>query len=366
MKERQGAFPDFMIHDAMVAGWIQGVDEKNINPGSLDIAPTDEVYRIQGLPFPCPDEAVRDLLKKIGAAHHDTQFPLERGITYLARAHGTYQLPGFIYAYANPKSSSGRIRLRVRALADGVELYDSLPQGFSGEMWLSICPDEMPVMLSVGEALAQLRVCNADTRLDRTGIALMLDQYRLLWGPDGSPMSRSDVGMHDDSLILTINLHEDGWEGTQSNQILDLARRDARIGDFFRPVIRENGGVVRLRKNGFYIFRTYERVYVPPCLACEMRPLDARFGEFRSHFAGFIDPGWGALANPTLFGGGLGRPIVFEIIPYEDLVFRHRQPVARIRFEKMAEPPRTMYDELGKSNYNKPDHLLSKHFSKER
>ena len=85
MPDRRGAFPDFMIADAMSAGWITGADEKNINPGSFDVALSEEFYRVPGLPFPRPSEKISDLLEKIGATRHDHQYPLECGVTYLVR-----------------------------------------------------------------------------------------------------------------------------------------------------------------------------------------------------------------------------------------------------------------------------------------
>ena len=90
--------------------------------------------------------------------------------------------------------------------------------------------------------------------------------------------------------------------------------------------------------------------------------MDQRSGEFRSHDAGFIDPGWGYGAE----GEGRGRQLVLEVRPFEDIVFRDGQPVAKIKFETMAEMPDVQYDALGKSNYTNETAAprLSKHFLK--
>ena len=139
-----------------------------------------------------------------------------------------------------------------------------------------------------------------------------------------------------------------GYVGRPTREALDLAKiKHYSASRFFKP-LKKVGSYVYLKKNEFYILSTSESVRVPPELACEMVPMDERSGEFRSHYAGFIDPGWGWGAT----GEGQGRPLTLEVRPFEDLIVRHHQPIAKIKFEKMAELPDTVYDALP-SNYLK-------------
>ena len=113
----------------------------------------------------------------------------------------------------------------------------------------------------------------------------------------------------------------------------------------FEPVKIEDGAL-RLKRDKFYILSGAERVRIPPTLASEMVPMDERSGDFRSHYAGFLDPGWGWGQD----GEGKGRPFTLEVRPFEDLVVRPGQPIAKIRFERMSEEPHFHYDTKA-SNY---------------
>jgi dCTP deaminase len=115
---------------------------------------------------------------------------------------------------------------------------------------------------------------------------------------------------------------------------------------------------VYLKKGAFYILSTNEAVRVPPELACEMVPMDERSGEFRSHYAGFIDPGWGWGEK----GEGKGRPLTLEVRPFEDLIVRHGQPIAKIKFERVNEVPVAAYDSMGSNYIKQSGPKLAKHF----
>ncbi len=141
-----------------------------------------------------------------------------------------------------------------------------------------------------------------------------------------------------------------GYKCVTPDDILDITK----IGHynperFFMPITMREG-YLTLKKGEFYILSTREAVRVPPQLACEMAPMDERSGDFRSHYAGFIDPGWGYGKK----GEGVGRPLTLEVRPFEDLLVRHGQPVGKIKFERMIEVPETSYDALD-SNYLRQD-----------
>lgn len=366
MSNRRGALPSQMIREMMGAGFITGAFINRIRPASLDLVVTEELYRIEGSFLPRPGESVRDIVGGMGPRPYDFTLPLERGVTYLARLAETFALPASVYAYCNPKSSTGRNDVLTRVVADGVTRYDAAtPQGFHGALWVIIQPRSYPVLLPKKESLAQMRFFNADTRFDETDLQISLPRDKLLWrGREDKPFGYEELKISDNdgSLILTLDLTGEvvGWECLGESNVLDFAKRNHYLPEeFFRPLHPTNGRIA-FKAGGFYILYTRERVRVPPHLACEMVPMDARSGEFRSHYAGYVDPGWGWRKD----GDGCGRRLVLELRPFEDLLMRDNQPVAKVRFERMIEEPEGHYDALEDSHYTAefPTPRLSKHF----
>ncbi len=364
MSKGMGALPAQMIKRMVGNGMVSGLEE-NICPSSLDLRVTSEIHRVEGIFLPRPGESVRDVLRVIETSKHDFSSPLEPSGTYIAKLEESLGLPPDVYGYCNPKSSSGRINLQVKVMADGVSRYDAAaPGGFAGDLWLVMVPGSFPVRLSAGELLSQIRFFNSDTRFTNLELKFSMIEDKLLWDKSGETsfliedLQGSD---NDGSLILTIDLESEiaGWECLGEKKVLDFSRRDYEPLDFFRPLTVRNGRI-NLKKGGFYIFSTKERVRVPPYLACEMVAMDERSGNFRSHFAGFIDPGWGWGKE----GEGHGRPLVLEIIPYEDLMVRDGQPIAKVRFEHLITQPDIGYDDRTASSYNREFSTprLSKHF----
>lgn len=370
MSNRKGALPSQMIGEMIEAGFICGASRNRIRPASMDLVVTDEVYRIEGSFLPHPGEAVRDIIAgnlfaAMSVLRHDFALPLERGVTYLARLSETLVLPESVYAYCNPKSTTGRNDVLTRVVADGVTRYDAAtPAGFKGTLWVIIQPRSYPVLLQPGESLSQMRFFNADTRFDEIDLEISFERDGLLFrGREKTVFAYRDLKISDKdgSLILTLDLTGAmvGWECLGESRVFDFSERGYRPEDFFRPIHPKNGKV-QLRAGGFYILYTRERVRVPPYLACEMVAMDARSGEFRSHYAGYIDPGWGCGQK----GNGCGRRLVLELRPFEDLLMRDNQPVAKVRFERMIEEPGAHYDELDDSSYTEESSVprLSKHF----
>ena len=162
-----GTLPCQMINEMVKAGHIQNVLEQNIRPASVDLRLSEEFYRVDGVFLPRPGESVREIISKMGASLHDLNYPLERGTTYLARLEESLKLPPDIYAYCNPKSSTGRNDIHVRVIADRISRYDTVaPAGYAGELWMAVEPRSFPIKLKPGVSLSQIRFFNHDTRFD--------------------------------------------------------------------------------------------------------------------------------------------------------------------------------------------------------
>jgi len=240
----------------------------------------------------------------------------------------------------------------VRVLADGVPRYDSItPKGYSGELWVAITAKSFGVHLHEGTPLTQLRLFTGDTRFNELDLELAL-RDGLVWHPsEDKKLLYSDIVTNDqDGTVVLTALVEEGMCGYECiatpDQVIDVANIAGYDGsDFFRPV-EITDGALRLKRDKFYILSGAERVKIPPMLASEMMPMDERSGDFRSHYAGFLDPGWGW----GIDGEGKGRPFTLEVRPFEDLVVRKGQPIAKIRFERLMEAPEVHYDADPKSH----------------
>lgn len=360
---KRGALSSQAIRALIERGSVKNASLAQVRPASLDLTITTEVYRIDEVFLPKKGEAIRDLLSLSHPTPHHLSHPLERNVTYIARVRETLHLPSDIYCLCNPKSSTGRIDIQSRVIADGVPRFDTImPGGYSGEIWTLITPKSFPILLAHGESLSQLRFFNADTTLNHPDLIAAYQAHALLWTNDGLPCSLESLASDQDGLlILGIDLSMDavGWECLGSSHILDITRRSHYSPlDFFTPLSMTQGRI-RLRQGGFYILTTKERVHVPPRYACEMVPMDEKSGEFRAHYAGFIDPGWGWGHQ----GETKGRSLVLEVRPFEDIVLRDGQPISKIRFCEMQDIPDRLYDDID-SNYIHQSSIprLSKHF----
>lgn len=359
---RTGVLPKQMLRELCATGHIKGVGEQYLNPASIDLPLADEAYRLESIFLPLCGERVRDLLPLVGATPHNFDNPLEVGVPYLIRIAGTWQLPSMVYGYANPKSSIGRNGFFCRTVADRVDMYEALTgPGWAGEIWVLARPDYFPVLLAPGLAVSQVRFFDGKSFLDDLHTEMAIRQTGLLFDETGKKLSLQDTRRHADSFLLTLHVGETmGWECRGTRKILDLNKIDFyEPDDFFKP-IRVTDGKYILRKGGFYILTTRERVMVHPNLSAELRAIDPRLGEFRSHAAGYIDPGWGYGRN----GEECGRPITLEVIPQEDMLVRDGQTIARIRYEYMKEVPEVVYDAASSNYVDQRTARLSKHFKR--
>lgn len=357
-----GVLPKQMLRELCTTGYITGVGEEYLNPASIDLPLADEAYRLESIFLPLRGENVRDLLSLAGATPHNFDNPLEVGVPYLIRVAGKWKLPSMVYGYANPKSSTGRNGFFCRTVADKVDMYEALiGPGWSGETWVLARPDYFPVLLTPGLAVSQMRFFDGKSFLDDLHTELAMERTGLLFTEDGKKLSLQDTRRHADSFLLTLHVGEmTGWECRGTRKILDMSRSNFyEPDDFFKPIRVTNKKHI-LRKGGFYILTTRERIMVPPYLSAELRAIDPRLGEFRSHAAGYIDPGWGYGKS----GEECGRPITLEVIPQEDMLVRDGQTVARIRYEYMKEIPETMYDAAASNYTDQRAARLSKHFKK--
>ncbi len=330
----------------------------SVGPASIDISSTFEMYRIEKNIIPNPKQKISDILKDVGAVKHDIKNPLEKEVQYVCRV-GKINVPKNLYAFGNAKSSSGRVDLHVRLMADYTHTYDTILPG-EKEIWLHITPHSFPVICPDNTPLLQIRFFSGDSRLKVSEVKELnkqqKDKYKYfnytkanqLKDKNISWENFSDTRGHD--IVLSLNIPKNkivGYVAKHTNKVLDLSRRDYDFTDFFQPVYSKNGKI-DLIKDAFYILSTREYINIPEYLAGEMVANDPRLGEFRTHYAGFFDPGF----------AGEG---VLEVRPQENITFWHGQPMVPFRLEKMSQIPKKSY-KIGHNYYGQTGPKLAKFF----
>ncbi len=360
---KKGVLPKQQLQKLFVGGYITGIDEKYINPASIDMPLSDEAYRLESIFLPLTGEKVRDLLPLVGARRHPLSEPLEVGVPYLVRVDGSWKLPKSMRGRTNPKSSTGRLGFFCRVVADGVSEYDVVSgSGDKSEIWILARPDYFPVIISAGLAISQIRFSEGNPVLSSDNIEQQNKKDGLIFDSNKKDiLEEKEVDNKSGQILLTLHVGDGmGWECRGTRKVLDLGKEGHyNPNDFFKQ-IDQDGSEYFLRKGNFYILSTREYIMVPPNLSSELMAVDTRLGEFRSHAAGYIDPGWGYGVD----GKECGRPITLEVIPQEDMLVRDGQSIARIQYEYMKEIPETIYDSANSNYTDQHAAKLSKHFMK--
>lgn len=339
-----------------------GIPAGLIQPASLDLRLAAEGFRMPGSVLPAPGERVRDLAASLALERLDLSQPtcLGRNQVYWVRLAETFALPAHLEAYANGKSSTGRIDLATRVLTDGSPRYDRIPAGYHGELWIELIPRSFPIIAQAGVALNQAIVFHDRQVLGVRALAERHARTPLLFTADGRPAPASSL--FDGRAVMGADLERAvvGWVAKRTHRPLVLANlAQHRAQDFFEPVARPEAGLLFLEQDRFYILATSERVAVPADLACEMVPYDPTAGDFRAHYAGFFDPGWGVHDGVTT-----GAVAVLEVRPHQDdLILRHGQPICSMAYEVLQAPCRQLYGTCGNTYARQDGPRLSKHFA---
>ncbi len=306
------------------------VVDDQLQPASLDLRLGETAWRVRASFLPRPGVAVADRLPDVAMHRLDLTdgAVLERGCVYLVEIQERLALPAGVGARANPKSSTGRVDLFVRLLTDGQGAFDDVAEAYAGPLWVEIAPQTFSVLVRAGTRLNQLRLS--------AGVAPRLE-------------TRS-VG---------VDLSE-GVRGYRARRHAGLIDMDREAGhdprDFFEP-LEPRGGELLLDPGEFYILASRDLIEIPADQAAEMTPIDPAVGEFRVHYAGFFDPGFG-----TAEAGGEGSRGVLEVRSRETpFLLEHGQTVARLVYQPLTARPDRLYG-VGGSHYQRQGLRLSKHF----
>lgn len=332
-------------------------DKDQVQPASLDLRLGSVAYRVRASFLPGPDATVADRIAALKLHEIDLSAGavLERGCVYLVPLVERLALSGAVRAASNPKSSTGRLDIFTRLIVDHALRFDTVPAGYAGPLYLEISPRTFPVLARTGSRLGQMRFLTGDPWLTA-------QEHRDLHAR--TPLVDGDrpVG---EGVALSIDLKGDangglvGFRSRRHTAVVDVDEREALdVLDFWDPLYGRGRGELILDPDEFYILVSREAVVVPPDHAAEMVPFDPLVGEFRVHYAGFFDPGFGHSS-----AGGAGSRAVLEVRSHEvPFLLGHGQTIGRLIYGRMAEAPETLYGAALGSNYQAQRLKLSKHF----
>jgi dCTP deaminase len=339
--------------------------EGQIQPASLDLRLGPKAYRVRASFLPGKSRSVADMLSQLKSDEIELGGDgavLERGCFYVIPLLEGLVLPEGVSGAANPKSSTGRLDIFTRLIADGAERFDLVVSGYRGPLYAEVSPRSFSVRARAGTKLNQLRFRRHDPEAPvKTSFALsdetlagLHEQAALVDGP---------LNLRD-GVVLRVDLSEPlaagvvGYRAQKHTDVIDLERVGFyRIEDFWdRLPVRPDKRLI-LDPGDFYILASRERLQIPADLAAEMAPMDAAIGEFRVHYAGFFDPGFGRTQQ------GPGARAVLEVRSREvPFILEDGQFIGRLVYEPMLQIPEALYGDTGLSNYQGQGLKLSKHF----
>ncbi len=354
-----GVLADHQIRTMLQNGEISASEDiapGQIQPASLDLRLGQVAYRVRASFLAGRELTVADRLTQFQMHEIDLTggAVLEKGCVYVVPLLESLALPAGMTAAASAKSSIGRLDLLTRVITDhGIE-FDRVPEGYSGPLYVEICPRSFSVVAQTGQMLNQIIFRNGKTEMSDDDLRALHAETPIVSGDavisDGLGFS-VDLKPSDGNLV--------GYRAKPHTGVIDLAKLGHYDPSEYWEEVRTDNGWIILDPGAFYILVSREAIAIPPMAAAEMAPYLAMVGEFRVHYAGFFDPGFGYAE-----AGGSGSRGVLEVRCHEaPFVLEHGQIVGRLVYEHMAALPDALYGREIKSNYQGQGLKLSKHFA---
>jgi dCTP deaminase len=336
---------------------------EQIQPSSIDLRLGSESYRVRASFLASGSATITSKLEQYRLHTIDLTRPavLEKGCVYIVPLQEELALPPHISGKANPKSSTGRLDIFTRLITDEGRQFEIVPAGYRGRLYAEVVPRTFSVVVREGDRLSQLRLFQGESTPSDIMLRQLEIEESLVYLPDET---RGEANIQN-GLRLSVDLAGIdgsgviGYRARKHAPLIDLARvHYYDPEEFWDPIRSTESRSLILDPEDFYILASRERVRIPAQYAAEMVPFDATIGEFRIHYAGFFDPGFG-------YGAGdvNGTRAVLEVRSHEvPFIMEHGQIVASLVFERLLEKPRRLYGEGIGSSYQRQGLKLSKHF----
>jgi dCTP deaminase len=339
---------------------LEPIEDSQIQPASIDLRLGPVAYRVRASFLPGKDASVEERLEDLAMHKMDIANGgvLERGCVYIVPLLEGLSLRHRTSAMGNPKSSTGRLDVFTRLITDYGTEFDRVREQYKGPLYAEVSPRTFSVLVRKGSRLSQLRIRRGNPPSTDEDMRRLQLEHKVVGseiGEDdirnGVPVSVDVRGSETGGLI--------GYRAKSHSGLIDIDKvRHYDPAEFWEPVHAPRRGGLILDPAEFYILASRDPVRIPPTHAAEMIAYDTLVGEFRVHYAGFFDPGFG---HPD--AGGEGARAVLEVRSYEvPFVIEHGQVVGRLLYERLTSAPRRLYGAGLQSNYQRQGIALSKHF----
>ncbi|MSQ72357.1 MAG: 2'-deoxycytidine 5'-triphosphate deaminase [Betaproteobacteria bacterium] len=371
-----GILPSQRIREMLNLGEIKPlmrpIDDDQVQPASIDLRLGDWAYPVVTSFLPGKGVKVLEKMRQLDERFDDFKIDLsngavlEKGRIYVIPLLEAINLRSDVAAFANPKSSTGRLDILTRLIADGATIFDEVGEGYKGELYIEVAPRTFSIVVRTGTRLNQLRFSR--TRGEEPKSISLKDWKALIReGQIVDFRGQEKKSIKTGVLPFTVDLKGSGvgnnligYRAKKHAGRIDLEKRDYDPRDFWDPIVFHKAASLILDPDEFYILMTKEAIAVPPDYAAEMLPYDTRAGEFRVHYAGFFDPGFGWNAATNKAGSSRG---VLEVRSHEvPFLLEHGQTVGWLRYERMAARPELLYGQDSHSNYQGQSLKLAKQF----
>lgn len=364
-----GLFPrqyiQAMIQRKMIQATVD-IELAQLQPASLDLRLGARAYRVRASFLPGRKKSVMSQLEEFEYDEFSLEdgAVLEKGCVYLVELMEHVRLQNTIVGLANPKSSTGRLDVFIRLIADEAETFDTIEGGYGGPLFAEISPRSFAIKVRKGSRLNQLRFRRRNSQqFDFEDFTLsdraLLDLHKQRALVDGEPTIRKGLVLRAGLAPSSLEQEIVGYRAKRFTRPIDLDRvAEYDVRDYWDAISCQSRNQLILDPDEFYILASKERIHIPPNLAAEMIPIDPSMGEFRVHYAGFFDPGFGYSEH-----GHPGSRAVLEVRSHETpFTLEDGQIVGRLAYEPLVEQPDVLYGQTPISNYQGQGLKLSKHF----
>ncbi len=342
---------------------LESIVDDQLQPASLDLRLGNVAYRVRASFLPGPDRTVAEKLRTLTLHTLDLRkgAVLEKDCVYIVPLLEHLALRYRTSGSANPKSSTGRLNVFARVIIDYGTEFDSIKSNYSGPLYAELSPRSFSILVRKGSRLVQLRIRRGRPTSSNAALRRLHEEVGFSIVPPGSPIGRELI---EGGLAVTVDVSgtlQSGFVGFKARKhtpVIDVDQINYYdVGDFWDLVFASGEGIM-LDPEDFYILASRESVAIPTDQAAEMLAYDTLVGEFRVHYAGFFDPGFGMAET-----GGEGSRAVLEVRAHEvPFLIEHGQIVGRLVYERLIARPDKLYGRAIGSSYQSQGLALSKHF----
>jgi dCTP deaminase len=374
LSHNTGIFPSQKIRELISNGKIfseSKIEESQIQPSSIDLRLGSFAYRVRASFLPGNNSTVSEKVKDLVMTRIDLRKAtvFEKGCVYIVPLLEELSLPDDVWAKANPKSTTGRLDIFTRLICDYGTEFERVPEGYRGKLYAEVVPRTFTVIVSEGIKLNQLRFVKGGAPSSDKELKKLDDKEKLVYSLSSNELRAETYELAepiiDNGLKFSINLRGNkdnpviGYRAKKNAPAVDLHKVSFYDSEEFWEVIHApKSNSIILSPDDFHILISKEKVRIPPAYAAEMVAYDPSIGEFRIHYAGFFDPGFGYGSNDIK-----GTCAVLEVRSHEvPFLVEDGQVVGRLIYERLLAPSDKVYGVGIGSSYQSQGLALSKHF----